>query len=373
MGWSIPKLEGYLRRQRPRWGRWALGLLLLISIGIGVMSALGNSVDALRFWGYSLGVPVLIWTISLAFVLTQYIYSALASEQYHQHNQTMAQAWQQWSQCQLPVLGYRVISAEPDTLKALTGEEIALYPHKARPLFNPDDHPRMFWFLDDVMQHLQQHYPDHLRYLSHIYIPAALIDDKDLVDAIFERWDLKPEPVNDYAEFITTAIENESRLALSLLLVCQYTDIDFYGYSKFVTAILLGARSHLAQQHVSAKVWLGRMMPTEPQTLAEDIQQLLTYNQLDGQQINTVWASGLDNALYKDLSFIVNQLNPAITEGHALHNIDDSFAQPSLLTPYIISAIACAAGQQQQQPQLVVCCSQQRCYLQLITAQPLRP
>lgn len=372
MGWSIPELDVYRSRQRPSVWRWLLSLLLLISFGFGVMLVFASPADGMRFWGYSIGVPILIWAIGLAFSLTQYLYSALASEQNQQQNQSMVQAWQQWSQYQVPVLGYRVITAESDTLKALMGEDIALYPHKARPLFNTGNHHQLFWFLDDVMQHLQRQYPDYLRYLSHVYIPAVLINDKDLVDAIFERWDLKPEPVNDYAEFMTTVIEDETSVALSLLLVCQYTDIDFNGYSKFVTATLLGARSVLAQQYATAKVWLGRTMLTESQTLSEDIQQLLTYNQLEGQQIKTVWVSGLDDALYRDLSFIVSQLNPDMAESHALRRIDDTFAQPSILTPYIISTIACEAGEQQQQPQLIVCHSQQCCYLQLITAQPLQ-
>jgi uncharacterized membrane protein (DUF485 family) len=372
MGWSMPELAVYPTRQCPRYWRWGLGLILLVMISIGIMLLFCSHIDTILFWGYSLGVPVLIWTISIAFTLTQYIYSALASEQYQQQNHAIVQAWQQWSQCQIPVLGYHLISAEQDTLKALTGEDIALYPYRARPLFHSDNRRQIYWFLDEVMQRLEQQYPTYRYYLSHIYVPAVLMEDRDLTDAIFARWDLRAEPINDYDDVITTAIDNEAELELSLLLVCQYTDIDFYGYSKFVSALLISNASFLTQQQLHAKAWLGRIMQTTLATIAEDIRQLLIYNQLKATDLNRVWVSGIEKAAYQDLSIAINQINLAIIEKNTLRNIDESFAQPSLLTPYFISAIACDASLQQQQPQLIIYYHQQHYYLQLITAQRLR-
>ncbi|WP_392560234.1 hypothetical protein [Orbus mooreae] len=286
-----------------------------------------------------------------------------------QHQQHITNEWQAWSKVQVPIFGHAIICAEPDGLQALTSDsiKIPLYPQKARPLFNRTASVKPYWFLDEVMINLAQQCADYHKYLAHIYLPHELMDDDDLIDAIFQRWDLKAEPINDYVVFMEHMHESSEEVELSLLLVCQYDDSTYHSHSKFISAMLLGSESLINKAGLAAKAWLGRLIVSDMAELSADIKQLFSYNQLAPKKVKDIWISGLNQKTRLDLTMASYELTLGGQSGVTFHDIDLTFARPSKLTRYFVLTMASSSVGQFFREQLTVSGNQGQIYVQLIS------
>ncbi|WP_392552863.1 hypothetical protein RHO14_03100 [Orbus wheelerorum] len=370
MGWQIPALLSYKKIKRPSIVFGVIALIVLIAVAFTLTVFLFTNEDTSLFWFYAIVLPLLIWLVGFSCRLSKYIYSLGYNEELKKQNQHTTQTWQHWSKKQIPVYGSYFISAEDDGIKALTGDvsKIPLFPEKARPLFNPLSSTKPFWFLDDVMSNLEKQAPNYRKYLTHIYLPDELMADNQLIDAIFSHWNLKPEPIDDYDALMTMLYDDGDTLALSLLLVCQYSDKAYRQHSKFISAMLIGDNSY--HQQLPIKSWLGRLMMSDEVDLSADIEQLFSYNQQVPEKVKAIWLSGLDKKNGLALAMQRHKLGIAIeTDGdnNVVHDIDLTFAKPTNLSQYLLLTMANCYANEQFTLQLAVSQSKQQLCLQLIS------
>jgi len=373
MGWQIPALLSYKKIKCPSILFWTIALIVLIAVAFTLTIFLFANEDTSFFWFYATVLPLLIWLVGLSCRLSRYVYLLGYNEALVKYNQHTTQIWQLWSKKQIPVYGSYFISAEEDGVKALTGDasKVPLFPEKARPLFNPLSSTKPFWFLADVMSNLEQQAPNYREYLTHIYLPDELIADNELVDAIFFHWDLTPEPIDDYESLMAMLYDdNRDELALSLLLVCQYSDKAYRQHSKFISAMLIGDKCYHDQLPV--KAWLGRLMVSNGESLTDDLSQLFSYNQQAPEKVKAIWLSGLDKKNGLTLAMQRHKLRIGIDEdNNVVHDIDLTFAKPTNLSQYLLLTMANCYANEQFTLQLTVSQSKQQLYLQLISPTPL--
>lgn len=369
MGWSIPELPQLQQIKRPSYLLWAITGVVMMALGLVLTLFLYHNNDAAQFWLFAIGLPFTLWLLMLTCRSVYYAFLKSTNDEISQHQQAITRQWQNWSQVQLPIFGHYIICAEPDGLKALTTDNvnIPLYPQKARPLFNASASTKPYWFLDEVMMNLAQQCADYRRYLTHIYLPNELIEDEDLSDAIFQRWDLRPEPVKDYGVLMTQMYENPAEVELSLLLVCQYDDDTYHYHSKFISALLLGQEALMNKSGMLAKAWLGRLMVTGEAELSTDIGQLFRYNQLPPKKVKDIWISGLNDKTRLALTMASDELNVGGQHGVTFHDIDLTFAKPSKLTHYFVLTMASSRVGQSFREQLTMSRNQGAIYVQLIS------
>ena len=369
MGWSIPELPQLQQIKRPSYLLWAITGVVMMALGLVLTLFLYHNNDAAQFWLFAIGLPFTLWLLMLTCRSVYYAFLKSTNDEISQHQQAITRQWQNWSQVQLPIFGHYIICAEPDGLKALTTDNvnIPLYPQKARPLFNASTSTKPYWFLDEVMMNLAQQCADYRRYLTHIYLPNELIEDEDLSDAIFQRWDLRPQPVKDYGVLMTQMYENPAEVELSLLLVCQYDDDTYHYHSKFISALLLGKEALINKTSMLAKAWLGRLMVTDEAELSTDIGQLFRYNQLPPKKVKDIWISGLNDKTRLALTMASDELNVGGQHGVTFHDIDLTFAKPSKLTHYFVLTMASSRVGQSFREQLTMSRNQGAIYVQLIS------
>ncbi|WP_085163782.1 hypothetical protein [Gilliamella bombi] len=372
MGWETSKLLSYQPIKKPNYLLWGMSLLFLILAGFIITVFTCDGSDYLLFWFLAIGVPFFLWIMILASCLLINISEHAYNERITELNQESTQFWQNWSKQQIPIFGSYMICAEQNGIKALTGdlEQIPLYPEKARPLFNLTASTKPYWFLDEVMQNLEQQCPNYRRYLTHIYIPKALIDDDELLEAIFQRWDLYPEPIMDYSVWMSILYEEPDNIELSLILVCQYSDITYHHHSKFISAMLIGAESLINTKKLQAKSWLGRLMIAQDD-LSADINQFFTYTQLSAQNVKDVWISGLDPKNRTQFNIERHKLDIGENKENLIHDIDLTFAKPTELTKYLALTMASGCVSASSQEQLVISQYKDKVYIQLITLKKL--
>ena len=372
MGWNIPQPLTHRQIKKTPYLLWGIGLVLLVLLSFVLMLLLFEDTDDSLVWFCSIIIPIIIWSIPFAINLSMRYSDAVYNEEITMLNKQTTEQWQAWSKQQLPIFASHVICAEQDGVKVLTGDvnKIPLYPAKARPLFNAIKSTQPYWFLDEVMQSLEQQSPNYRRYLTHIYLPQKLMKDDELQNAIFERWDLYPEPIMDYNAWITELYQHSDDIELSLILTCQYTSSMYSKHSQFISALLLGDESLIATKELTAKSWLGRLMISE-QDLSADLEQLLALTQLPSANIKDIWISGLDKKNRIALAITTEQLAIGNGNEQLLHDIDLTFAKPSDLTHYFTLGLANGCIAHHGGEQLAIVEYAQHIYLQLITSQKM--
>lgn len=369
MGWSIPELPKLQPVKRPSYLLWGIGFILMMAMGFLLTLFLYQDSNTSLFWLFGIVLPFTLWLMMFSCRSVYHYYLQSIHDETKRHQAHLTKEWQNWSKIQIPVFGHYVICAEPDGLQALTGdfEKIPLYPQKVRPLFSASASTKPYWFLDEVMMHLAQQCADYRQYLTHIYLPNELMDDDDLVDAIFERWDLKPQPINDYAVLMAKMYENPAEVELSLLLVCQYDDDTYHNHSKFISAMLFGSEDLIDKGRLQAKAWLGRLMISDEVSLSADIEQFIRYTELQPQQVKDIWISGLNDKTRLALTMTRYALNLGRHNVATFHDIDLTFAEPTQLTRYFVLTMASTSAGQFFREQLTVSCHQGQIYVQLIS------
>ncbi|MCX8649214.1 hypothetical protein J3U21_03910 [Gilliamella sp. B2776] len=372
MGWNIPRPLEHEPIKKISYLLWGLSFLLLVLISFIVTLFIYDGDDSLLFCFFAFILPMILWFIALAIKVSNLYSDDVYNNEITKQNLESTKLWQNWSKTQLPIFASHVICAEPNGVQALTGEltKIPLYPLKARPLFNATASTKSFWFLDEVKQNLEQQCPYYRKYLSHIYIPNALMEDEDLLNAIFNRWDLRAEPIMDYNIWISELYQHIDDIELSLILTCQYSDTNYRNHSKFISALLIGGTSLIDSQIQTAQSWLGRLMISE-HDLSADLQQLFTYTQFSPENINDIWLSGLNKNHRIQLALATNQLAMGEDNQQLLHDIDMTFAKPSKLTQYFTLTLASERVRTHLRDQLTLIEYQGTVYLQLITHQKL--
>lgn len=373
MGWNIPEFSALNVIKRPSYLLWGILFVFILSIGFTLTLFLYQGIDTSLFWLFAIVLPFILWLMMFSSRWVYHYYSMASNQEIIQHQQHITNEWQAWSKVQIPIFGHAIICAEPEGLQALTADsiKIPLYPQKARPLFNRTESVKPYWFLDEVMINLAQQCADYRKYLTHIYLPHELMDDDDLIDAIFQRWDLNAEPINDYVVFMEHMYESSEEVELSLLLICQYDDRAYHNHSKFVTALLLGRESIIDKRSLDAKAWLGRLMLSNEADLSADIEQLFNYNQLPHQKVKDIWISGLNDKTRLALTMTSYALNLGGQRGVTFHDIDLTFAKPTKLTRYFVLTMASSSIGQFFREQLSVSGFQGQIYVQLISPKKL--
>lgn len=368
MGWDIPQLLNHQPIKKPPYRLLTIGFFLSILLSFLLTVVFYRGSDYLLFIFFTFIIPVFLWFIAFAY----YLYSNISQHAYNDEitkvNQESTKRWQYWSKQQIPIFGSHVICPEKNVIPILTGnvEQIPLYPEKARPLFNLMSSKQPYWFLDEVMENLEQQCPHYRKYLTHIYIPKELMEDDGLLDAIFERWDLRVEPIMDYSVWITKLYEDIENIELSLILTCQYSDKIYHKHSKFISATLIGANSLIETKKLQEKSWLGRLMVSDSE-LSSDLNQLFIYTQLPVQNIKDIWISGLDKQNRLELAIEINKLGIAKEYEQLQHDIDLTFAKPTKLTNYFALGMANACINALFRDQLIIIQYENKVYLQLVT------
>lgn len=372
MGWPVPQLLSLQPIKKPSYLLWAISLVLLILSGFILTVFIYPDADQLLFWFFAIVLPLFLWLFAIAYSLVKNISDNAGNDEITKVNQESIHFWQEWSKQQIPIFGSYVISAEQNGIKALTSndENIPLYPEKARPLFNVTSSTQPYWFLDEVMQNLEQQCPQYRKYLTHIYLPKEFMDDDELLDAIFKHWDLRAEPIMDYATWISMLYETPDNIELSLILVCQYSDIIYHKHSKFISAMLIGTDSLINTRKLKAKSWLGRLMVSD-NDLAADLNQLFSYTQIPVQSVNDIWISGLDKKNRVALAIEIDKLSLRKDNEQLLHDIDLTFAKPTKFTHYFALGMATACINTYFRDQLIIIQYENNVYLQLVTFQQL--
>lgn len=372
MGWPVPQLLSLQPIKKPSYLLWAISLVLLILSGFILTVFIYPDADQLLFWFFAIVLPLFLWLFAIAYSLVKNISDNAGNDEITKVNQESIHFWQEWSKQQIPIFGSYVISAEQNGIKALTSndENIPLYPEKARPLFNVTSSTQPYWFLDEVMKNLEQQCPQYRKYLTHIYLPKEFMDDDELLDAIFKHWDLRAEPIMDYATWISMLCETPDNIELSLILVCQYSDIIYHKHSKFISAMLIGADSLINTRKLKAKSWLGRLMVSE-NDLTADLNQLFSYTQIPVQSVNDIWISGLDKKNRVALAIEIDKLSLRKDNEQLLHDIDLTFAKPTKFTHYFALGMATACIDTYFRDQLIIIQYENNVYLQLVTFQQL--
>ena len=373
MGWDIPELPSAQKIKHPSYLLWVIALALIMALGFVITLFLYQDNSSSLFWLYAVYLPFALWFVLFSCRNVYHYYSLTKNDEISEYQQYVTKNWQDWAKVQIPIFGQHIICAEQDGLQALTRDslKIPLYPQKARPLFNQTASVKPYWFLDEVMSNLAQQCADYRKYLTHIYLPNCLMDDDDLVDAIFACWDLKPEPIYDYEVFMAKLYENPESIELSLLLVCQYDDSTYHDYSKFISAMLLGSESLINKAGLAAKAWLGRSMTLDEANLSADIEQFFSYTQVPPNKIKDIWISGLNQLTRSSLTKICYEYNVGGKSGICFHDIDLTFARPSPLTHYFVLAIASYGVGTYFREQLTVIGNQGKIDVQLISPKKL--
>ena len=180
MGWIIPQPLTHRQIKKTPYLLWIIGLVLLILLSFVLMLLLFEDTDDSLVWFCSIIIPIILWSIPFAINLSMRYSDAVYNEEITTINKQTTKQWQAWSKQQLPIFASHVICAEQDGVKVLTSDanKIPLYPAKARPLFNASTSTQPYWFLDEVMQNLEQQSPNYRRYLTHIYLPQKLMKDE---------------------------------------------------------------------------------------------------------------------------------------------------------------------------------------------------
>lgn len=372
MGWPVAQLLSLQPIKKPSYLLWGISLLVLLLIGFILTVFFYQESDQLLFWFCAIVLPLFLWLFAIAYCLIKNIADHAGNDEITKVNQEAIHFWQEWSKQQIPVFGSYVICAEQNGIKALTSkdENIPLYPEKARPLFNVTSSTQPYWFLDEVMQNLEQQCPQYRKYLTHIYLPQEFMDDDELLDAIYKRWDLHAEPIMDYTVWLSMLYESLEHIELSLILVCQYSDITFHKHSKFISAMLIGAESLNQKQRLQIKSWLGRLMVSESD-VSTDINQLVNYTQIPVQNIKDIWISGLDKKNRIALAIEIDKLDIGEGNEQLLHDIDLTFAKPNKFTHYFSLGMANACINTYFRDQLIIIQYQNKVHLQLVTFQQL--
>ncbi|OCG41529.1 hypothetical protein A9G28_00860 [Gilliamella sp. Fer1-1] len=380
MGWNIPKLLE--PKQQPiKYTSYLLfiNIIPLIFMGFALTVLFYNGTNQAIFWFFSVILPLIIWLLMLAIKINSSYFNDIYNEELAKVNEESTQHWQAWSKVQIPIFASHVICAEPNGVQTLIGDpkQMPLYPAKARPLFNSTASNKPFWFLNEVMQNLEQQCPNYRKYLSHIYLPQSLMDDEDLTEAIFTHWRLRVEPIMDYNVWIAELYQHTDDIELSLILTCQYNDTSYHHHSKFISALLIGGTTLIDNQKLQAKAWLGRLMVAE-QDLSADLTQLVTYTQLPVTDIKDIWVSGLDRKNRTALAITINTWGIDNNDNdddqynqQLIHNIDLTFAKPTELTKYFALALASNCIDSHFYEQLCVVQFDHKTILQLITHQKL--
>lgn len=373
MGWPIAQLSAHRSIKPISYLLWGFILLGCLAIGVILTLIFYRDPDYSFFWFYAIIIPIVVWLIGIGFSITKYFYALTLQEELEKQNQQIKQAWQKWSQQQLPVVAHYFICAEEDALFALTHDisKIPLFPEKARPLFNSGLHTKSFWFLDEVMNNLQKQYPNYRQYLARIYLPDNLLDDDKLVDEIYLRWDLIPEPIGDYAVFMSQCFENPDEIELSLLLTCQYNEKIYRKNSKFISAMMICSEPFLTKSKLDAQTWLGRLMVSNIDTLADDFHQLFEYMQISPDKLHDIWLSGQTQQTKTLLAIESYQLGIGLNDEHQFHLVDLSFAKPTNLTSYFVHALASCYAKHAHFPQLTINQFGDEVHLQFITPKKL--
>lgn len=372
MGWNIPELPSLQVIKRPSYLMWGIACIIILVISFGLTLFLYQDNDTSLFWLFAIVLPFTLWLIMFSCRWVYHGYLMASNQEIAQYQQYLTKKWQAWSQVQIPIFGHAIICAEPDGLQALTADatKIPLYPQKARPLFNMTASTKAYWFLDDVMRNLAQQCANYRKYLTHIYLPYELIEDDELVEAIFQRWDLQPQPINDYAVFMANMYQTADEVELSLLLVCQYSEQVYHNHSKFISALLLG-RELMIDKGLEAKAWLGRLMVTNETNLSDDIKQLFTYTQLAPKRVKDIWTSGLNEKTQTALTMTKYELDIGGNSESTFHHIDLTFAKPTNLTHYFgLTMASCGVGTYFRE-QLTVSQDQGQIFVQLISPKKL--
>lgn len=373
MGWIIPDLPSLQPIKRPSYLLWGIACVLMMVMGFLLTLFLYQDNDTLLFWLFAILVPFTLWLMMFSIRCLYYFNIQATNNDIRQYQQYITKEWQAWSKVQIPIFGHAIICAEPDGLQALTADsiKIPLYPEKVRPLFNRTESVKPYWFLDEVMINLEKQSANYRKYLAHIYLPHELMDDDDLIDAIFQRWDLNAEPINDYVVFMEHMYENSEEVELSLLLVCQYDDTAYHNHSKFISAMLFGCEELIGKTDLQAKAWLGRLMLSKAADLSADIEQLFSYNQLSPQKVKDIWISGLNDKTRLALTMTSYALDLGVQRRVTFHDIDLTFAKPSKLTRYFVLTMVSSSIDKFFREQLSVSEFQGQIYVQLISPKKL--
>lgn len=355
MAWPIPTIPEKLPLVPPRYGVWAVILILVLLINILSALFFGNITVYGELLIYGVLPGLLLWMCFFGVVLNRYEQSSASVLAWSEETLHTKTQWQQWSRVKISVVGNVLLTPEAKGIGVLLGkaEDIPMYPKKARPLFGePHILSRRLSDLDSALEHQCPGYRHHLHIIFVWH--ASALHRENIITSIFNQWDLIAEPIDNIEKI--AALYDVTNLTGVILVLClqHWPDSIPQSSSEFISAQLITSRTFSRSQALPVLAELGRMMPLAPGQLSNDLDMLFNYSGISKNQLQHVWLSSdvkntpVEIALYAD----VHQW--ALPASQPVHLIDLSFGPPGEISFAISLAMIVEAVSNTEQDHLVI-------------------
>lgn len=355
MGWPIPEIPEKSTLPAPRFGRWFIILIAMMTIG---------SLSALFIGRFSTYTPVLLygalpgfllWLCIFGVVLNRHDQSGASAYSWHEESVETKSQWQHWSRKQLVVAANVLLTPEAEGVGSILGSlsEIPMFPLKARPLCG--EKVTLPSLLNMIATQLEEQTPEYRHYLYTVYILCSSVLNRETIkSSVYNQWQLRPEFINSIEELNELNFENKTK-GLTLILCLQYWPENRpQKSSEFISAQLRGAREFIVSHKYSVMAGVGRIMPLSPGYLADDLKMLFDYNKLSFNELEHVWLSGDIEDISAAVSIYAESHGWLLPRKKPVHYLDLSFGPPGELAFALSLSMMVEAANKTSQNQLII-------------------